>query len=219
MSAFFDKLDEYLGDSNAIEEIRAVVRPLYFYDFDGYPTRIWEGQGTLITHDDNRWLGTIDAEGNDLHIAPPVQDARDGSSANYTFGLTIPDLPNQTAGELYEELKADQSLARNRNLTIYLAIFENGEGVRPGTPYIYFKQLTMFSPKFSEAIEMDENQALIKRYKASILAKDTNFGRSITERRSYADTMQKQYAREFGETVDRGAEFLAALANRTYVIP
>lgn len=56
-------------------------------------------------------------------------------------------------------------------------------------------------------------------YTVSITAKDSNHGRSETPDRTYADTMQKRRAIELGVSVDRGAEYLVTLANRTYQVP
>ena len=61
-----------------------------------------------------------------------------------------------------------------------------------------------------------EDRTFVKRYKITVIAKDDNFGRSDSPRRTYADTMQKEYAKGLGVALDRGAEFLAGLAYRTY---
>lgn len=77
----------------------------------------------------------------------------------------------------------------------------------------------MFSPKFSETIARSGSGAIVKTYTLSITAKDNNHGRSETPDRSYADTMQRRRAAQLGVPVDRGSEFLALLANRTYQVP
>lgn len=218
MSEFFDLIDEYMGDSDAITDIVICVRKLWFYDFDGYPVRVWDGKGKLFTTGNVEWLGSITASDQNLHVTPPIQDGRDGSSATYTMSLTIPDFPGQSAGELYEALKAEQSLAVGRNLTCFHAIFKEGEALRPSTPISFFKELTMFSPKFSEHTERDGDR--VKQvYRVSIPAKDANYGRSNIPNGTYADSVQKRRAAELGVELDRGAEFLALLANRTYQIP
>ena len=219
MSEFFDVLDEYLGDDDALTDIRVVVRRLWFYDFDGYALRVWQGKGRLFTTDGNEWLGTIDASNTDHHEAPRIQDGRDGSSATYNFTLKVPDLPGETAGQLYEQIKSEQWRVTKRPLTAYLAVFKEGEALRPTTPMIFFKELIMLAPKFSELLEQDSDGRLVRKYKVSLTAKDANFGRSNVPRGTYADTIQKQRAKELGVTLDRGAEFLAGLANRTYQIP
>lgn len=218
MSAFDDLIDEYLGDGDALTDIVICTRKLWFYDFNGYPVRVWAGKGKLFTTGDVEWLGSIDANNRDIHNTPPIQDGRDGSSATYTFSLTIPTFPDQSPRELYEALKADQSLAVGRNLTCYLAVFKEGEALRPTTPIRFFKQLTMFSPKFSERTERD-GQRIKEVYTVSIPCKDANSGRSNTPNGTYADSVQKRRAAELGVALDRGSEFLALLANRTYQIP
>lgn len=219
MSEFYDLIDEYLGDNDSIADISVMVRRLWFYDFLNDPVRLWQGKGRLHTTDGNTWLGTIDSTDTDHHQTPALQDGRDGSSASYTFGLTIPELPGQSQFELYEELKDDQSKVAGRSLICYLAVFKDGEALRPTTPISFFKELTMFSPKFSEVLQMDNDGQLRRMYKVSVLAKDANFGRSETPNGTYADTIQKRRAVELGVALDRGSEFLAALANRTYQIP
>lgn len=219
MSEFWDLLDEYLGDDDALTDIRVVTRRLWFYDFTDDPVRVWEGQGKLFTTDGNEWLGSIDQSGKDHHVTPNLQDGRDGSSATYTFTLNIPDLPGQDIRALYDELKENQFKASMRNLTCYLAIFQESEALRPQTPIIFFKELIMMAPKFSEVLEPDDGGGLKRVYKVSVTAKDGNYGRSATPRGTYADAIQKQRAKELGVAVDRGSEFLASMANRTYVIP
>ena len=220
MSEFYDLLDEYLGDDDALSDIRIVVRRLWFYDFLDEPVRLWQGQGKLFTSDGNEWLGSITAAGQDIHKAPAIQDGRDGSSATYNFSMTIPDIPGEKPAELYESLKADQFRVFGRNLTCYLAIFKEGEALRPTTPAIYFKQLVMQSPKFSEKVTLGPGGVMTRSYVISVAAKDSNAGRSRTPNRTYSDANQKEYARQLGSTVvDRGAEFLGTLANRTYQVP
>ncbi len=159
MSEFYDLLDELIGDADATDDIRVVIRRLWFYDFNGHPVRLWQGQGTLYTSDGNEWLGTVDLNGSDVHKTPPIQDGRDGTSASYSLEMGIP------TEALYNELKADQSLAAGRNVTCYLAIFKEGEALRPSTPVVFFRQLKMTPPKFAEKIERDDAGRLIKKYR------------------------------------------------------
>jgi hypothetical protein len=219
VSEFDDVLEEYLGDADALSDIRVVVRRLWFYDFDGYPNRLCDGQGKLFTSDDNQWLGTIDANGTNHHQVPRLQDGRDGSSPSYNFSVTLIDVPGQSSFELYEALKADQALSVGRSLTCYHAIFKIGEALRPTTPIAFFKELTMLAPKFSETIARRDDGVLARKYVASVVAKDGNTGRTSVPNGTYADSIQKQRAKERGVVLDRGSEYLAALANRTYQIP
>jgi hypothetical protein len=148
-----------------------------------------------------------------------MQDGRDGTSVTYSFSLTIPDMPGQTPRQLYDQIKAEQWRVNGRKLTCYLAVFKEGEALRPTTPIAHFKELTMQSPKFSEMMESNEGGTLVQKYKTTIIAKDANSGRSSTPNGTYADTIQRQRALELGVAVDNGAEYLALLANRTYQIP
>lgn len=221
MSEFDDLLEEYLGDADVLSDQIVVVRRLWFYDFEGYPTRMWQGKGRLFTSDGNEWLGTINSIDQDLHVTPRLQDGRDGTSAAYQFSLTIPDIPDEPAGDLYNALKEDQNLAFGRNLTCYLAIFKHGEALRPTTPIKFFKQLVMGSPKFSEGLVQDGNGMMVRSYKVGITCRDANFGRANLPNRTYNDTTQREYARQIGDEgdPDKGCEFVASLANRTYQIP
>jgi hypothetical protein len=216
---FYSTLNDYLGEQDDVMDIRAVVRRCWFYDFNGEPVRLWQGQGKLFTSDGNTWLGTIDANGTDYHKTPAMQDGRDGTSPSYRMSIPIVDIPGQSAFQLYEELKADQWRVTGRRIVCYLAIFNQGEALRPATPLSFFKEFTMFSPQFSEKVEANSAGTLVKSYQVSVSAKDNNFGRSNTPRGTYADTIQKERARQLGVTLDRGAEFLGLLANRTYQIP
>ena len=219
MTEFYSLIEEYLGDADAMSDVRVAVRHLWFYDFDGAPLRLWQGFGKLITDDDLEWYGTMNGAGGDIHSTPSLQDGRDGTSATYNFGLQIPDLPGEPARQTYDAVRTEQWRTKGRSLTCYLAIFQEGEGLRPQTPYVFYKELTMFDPKFSEKIEADGSGRLINKYNIGITAKDANFGRSNIPKGSYADSVQKRRAAELGVALDRGSEFLAALANRTYTVP
>ena len=132
--SFETVLLELLGTAADAYDIRAGVRRCYFYDFDGYPVRIWDGQGVL-TAGGYEWLGTMDADGNNHHTAPQIRDARDGASPRYEFG--IPYLDRDT----FDAMKADQALAQGRELTIYHALFQIGEGMLPETPLRFTAKL------------------------------------------------------------------------------
>ncbi|MEC3912197.1 hypothetical protein U5A82_17460 [Sphingobium sp. CR2-8] len=216
MSAFYDQIDEALGDSDSLADIVCTVRKCWLFDFKDDPIRFWDGQGNFVDADGHEWIGTIDGNGTNHHKTPALQDGRDGTSASYTFSMT---LPGDDGLALYEELKADQSKVFGRSLTCYLVMFVEGEGLRPNTPISFYKEMTMFSPKFSERISRNSAGTVVKTYTASIVAKDDNHGRSETPDRTYADTMQKRRAAQLGAPLDRGSEYLALLANRTYQVP
>lgn len=221
MSAFYDQIDEILGAADSTSDIVASIRRAYLYDFANEPVRLWDGQGNFTDSDGHEWLGTVDANGANFHKSPSLQDGRDGSSASYTFSFNIPTLPGQEDEllTLYNGLKSEQANVFGRTLTCYLVLFIEGEGLRPNTPLSFYKQMLMFSPKFSETISRNAAGAVVKNYAMAITAKDNNHGRSETPDRTYADTMQKRRAAQLGVPLDRGSEFLALLANRTFQIP
>ena len=222
MANFYDVLDQYLGEQDDMTDIRAIVRRCWFYDFNGFPLRVWQGKGKLFTENSSNeiheWLGTIDSAGNDYHKTPSIKDGRDGSSARSNFTLRLIDTPGKSAKEFYEAVRNDQWRVNGRKLTCYLAIFKEGEGLRPQTPIIYFKEFTMMNTKFSEKIESNNN-SLVKKYETTVVCKDANFGRSEIPNGTYANAIQQERARQLGIDVDLGCEYVANLANRTYVIP
>lgn len=219
MSDFETALNEYYGDATSTDDIRVVCRPCFFFDFDGHPLHVWRGQGLLTTSDGNEWYGSIAGDGNDCLTTPAIQDGRDGTSATYDFSLEIPEIPGEDTRALYQSLKEDQWRVNGRSIWCYHALFLVDEGLRPVTPIRAFRELTMFSTKFSESVESPNGKALKLRYKITVSTKDANFGRSKKPGGTYTDTMQKRRAAEQGYSNDRGCEFIAALANRTYTLP
>jgi hypothetical protein len=219
VSAFYDLIDDIVGSADSVADIQATVRKCWLYDFRDEPVRLWDGQGNFIDVGGNEWLGTVDANGFNIHKTPSLQDGRDGTSASYSFELTIPNGEGVDPLALYNALKADQAQVSGRTLTCYLVLFVEGEGLRPNAPLSFYKQLIMQAPKFSEAIARDSAGRVTKQYRCSVVARDSNSGRSAVPGRTYADTMQKRRAAELGIAVDKGAEYLALLANRTYQIP
>lgn len=218
MSKFYDLLDQQFGEDNDINDIRVVVRRCWFYDFKDYPVRLWQGKGKLFTSDGNEWLGTIDNNNVDHHKVPPISDGRDGSSATYQFTLSLVDIPGYPIQQVYDDIKSEQWRAAGRTLTCYMAAFEPDEGLRPETPIVFFKEFTMMNTKFSEKLESD-NGILTKRYIPTVVCKDGNFGRSNIPNGTYSDSIQRFRAKQLGVDVDKGCEYLALLANRTYQIP
>lgn len=216
MSAFFEKLDEYYADGQDLADIRAVVRRCYHFAFKGYDVRLWQGQGKLHTSDGNEWLGFMTFDGQPFLRTPRIADGRDGTAPTYEFGLMLMDVPGMPAKVAYEEMKKFQDVVVGRPITIHLALLEVGEGLRPNTPLEFFKELTMQSSRFEERLEMDET-SMVKRYSVTIIAKDGNVGRSSVPGGTYTDTVQKDRARQLGAGLDRGCEFVAGLADRTYV--
>lgn len=219
MADFWTEIDDIFSTPDDNTDIRAMVRRAWFFDFQGYPVRLWQGQGKLYGTDGSEWLGTVDAQGRDVHTVPRLNDGRDGSSATYSFTLSIPTYPGTSPLELYNAMKAEQYRVAGRDIIAYLALFKVGEGLRPSTPMVYYKQLTMIAPKFSEKIVLGSSNQMIKQYSVTISAKDGNIGRSNVPGGTYADSVQKERARQKGVALDRGCEFLARLANRTYQLP
>lgn len=133
--------------------------------------------------------------------------------------LNLVDVPGQTAFEAYEKIKTEQWRVIGRKVVCYLVLFDENEGLRPQTPLSYFTEFTMFNPNFNEKISINNNGKIVKNYSTSVSCKNGNFGRSNVPGGTYADTIQKARAIEWGIPVDKGCEYLALLANRTYQVP
>tara|TARA_R110002049_G_scaffold23545_10_gene83643 strand:- start:34122 stop:34802 length:681 start_codon:yes stop_codon:yes gene_type:complete len=218
-------LIEMTGKASDSFDIRASVRRCFHYDFDGHPARLWEGQGVLTTTTPvgaaietpygpvagNEWLGTIDADGNNLHQVPAVRDSRDGASPRYTF--TIPDIDADT----YAAFKADQEIARGRDVTCYYALAKVGEGLLPKTPIRFAWRMKMRGVIFSESVR-EVGGSLQKVRSASVLARSLEYGRSRVPSGTMTDTAQTERARLLGLDSDSGCSFVAANSNRTYVV-
>lgn len=209
--SFNTKLLAALGDATDAFDIRATVRRCWFFDFNGYPVRVWHGQGVLTTPDGNEWKGTIDGNGRNHLQVPEVQDSRTGESPKYTFSLSWLDATTWAA------LKADQDLAKGRAITCYQALIEVGEGLKPATALRHAYELTMQGVEFSDTFE-HAGGSVVRNRKAAIFARSLETGRSHTYAGTWTDTAQRERARILGVAADSGCSYVAGLANRTYVI-
>lgn len=219
MSDFYDRLDEIIGTSDSLTDIKAVVRQCWFFDFDGYPLRVWMGQGRLHTEDGNTWLGTMDGAGRSLLTPPRISDGRDGTAPTYEFKISLVDMPGFSAMAAYDAMKAEQWRVNGRPLLSWYALFQVNEGLRPNTPLEFFKELTMQSSRFEESLELD-GTSMVRRYSVTVVAKDGNSGRSSVPGGTYSPTVQRARARQLGvEFDDLGCDFVASLSDRTYQIP
>jgi hypothetical protein len=187
------------------------TRRCFHYDFDGYPVRLWHGQGKLITSGGVEWLGTIDAAGEDHHTAPPIRDPRDGASPTYEFGIPF------VSREAFDALKADQSKARDRDLTVYRVIVHPGEGMRPQTPIAFANRLVMRGVRFEKSLVEQQAGQWVENYAAFVSCRTVEYGRSRFPGGTYTDTSQNERAALLGVSSDSGCVFVAGNANRTYV--
>lgn len=204
--SFESELLAALGTATDAFDIKAMVRRCFLYDFVGSPVRMWAGQGKLYAGG-FEWLGTIDADGTDHHQAPAIRDARDGASPRYQF--SIPYLDKTT----FDVMKADQDLARGRELTIYHALMLAGEGLRPSTALRFSAKLLIKGTEFSE--QMSEGNVTRS---ASVLCRSLEYGRSRTPAGTFTDTAQRERARLLGLASDSGCSFVASNSRRTYTV-
>lgn len=222
--SFATELLALVGTAADAYDIRASVRRCFFYDFDGYPLRLWDGQGVLTTstgvcgaiiRDDevqltaSQWIGTFDEAGNNLHQAPAVGDSRDGASPRYEF--KIPYMDKAT----FDAMKADRDIARGRELTCYHALIGPDEGLLPLTPIRFAYRLVIQGTQFAEQMTGDPGNALMVR-SASVVCRSLEYGRSRIPNSTYTDTAQRERARLLGITSDSGCAFVAANSRRTF---
>lgn len=212
MSAFDDVIDENVV--GGVGDIRVVLAPCYFFDFNGYPILLWRGQGRLFTSDGRKWLGSVDANGTDHLQAPDFNDGRDGAAAKLHFGL--PYIDKQT----YLALRDERWRVEGRKITRYMAVWKPGEGLRPGTPIDFDAHFYMQSVSFEEKVVQGPGMTMIAHYKATVTAKNGNAGRSQARRGTYTPTGQRDRALEmYGISNDKGCDFIPELANKTFVRP
>lgn len=205
---FATELIAICGTAADAYDIKAITRRCYFYDFDGYPVRLWEGQGVLYAGG-YEWIGTFDALGRNHHIAPSVRDSRDGTSPRYEF--TVPYLDATT----YAALAASQDLARGRDLICYNVLCLAGEGLRPTTDLRFNYRLAMRGVRFSKRMESDPQRLV---YSASVVAKSLEYGRSRVPAGTMTDTAQRERARQLGVTEDSGCSMVAKNSRRTFIV-
>ena len=211
MADFATELLSLTGAATDSFDIRAMVRRCYFYDFTGQPVRLWDGQGVLVAGGFD-WLGTLDANGTNRHIAPSVKDTRDGASPRYEFSIPFMDRTTYTA------LQADQALAMGRDLICYSVLCKVGEGLIPTTALRFNYRLAIRGVQFAERME-GERGAQRKVYSASVIAKTLEYGRSRVPGGTMTDTAQRERARVLGVTADSGCSFVAANSRRTFLVP
>lgn len=207
--SFQTELLSALGTSEDSFDIKVITRRAFFYDFDGVPVRLWDGQGVLIDSDGNEYLGTIDAEGINHHKTPKVRDPRDGTSPRYEFGL--PHIDRTT----FDNLKADQSLASGRELTCFYAIFLDGEGVRPSTALQFNYKLIMQATRFEQSLST-VGGSVRRQYSAFVACRTLEYGRSKFPGGTYTDVSQNSRAALLGVSSDSGCVFVAGNSQRSY---
>jgi hypothetical protein len=217
-----------VGSQSDSFDISASVRTCYFYDFDGYPTRIWDGQGVLttttshggtftgtdVTLAPDEWLGTVTASGGNLHQSPELRDPRDSNSPEYTFGMLI------FNKDMRDSIKADTSLAEGRSLSIYDAIMLSGEGLRPQTAIQLYTKLTIQSIRFlDEPIQTQDGSNPSIIYRAQAICRDAGKERSRAGMGTYTDVSQRERARLLGLPSDSGCSYVSANARRVIQFP
>lgn len=204
---FESKLIEIVGTQADAYDIRATVRKCYHYDFADAPVRLWDGEGKLYAGG-FEWLGTVVADGGNVHQSAALQDPRDGASPAYEFTLPFVDKTN------FDAMKADRSLAEGRALTIYYVLCEEGEGLRPTTEMRFCAKLIMTGTKFVEQVTGSPGSFQFVR-SATVVAR-TSTGRSRIPGFTWTDTSQRTRAALLGITSDSG--FSTNNDGRTYFV-
>ncbi|MEB3419886.1 hypothetical protein ACFSDD_10940 [Salipiger marinus] len=222
--SFESELLAHLGGADDAWDIQATVRRCFFFDFDGAPTRLWDGVGLLTTTTGvgdpldmggrvlaaNEWLGTRDGFGLNAMSAPEIRDDRDGVAPDYVFG--IPKMDRDT----FDALKADQTKVKGRQLVIYDVIIPEGEGLLPQQPIRFNARLTMRGADFREMARPGDGGEIIMTYAASVTCRSGEAGRSRYPGGTYTDTSQRDRARLLGLESDSGCVFVAKNSQRTF---
>lgn len=213
MSAFDDRLNELVGEAGDTSLISYSFVPCWQYHFtDGTLARLWAGRGKLYTLGGAEWLGTVDQAGRDHHVTPKLTDGRDGSSVQVRFELPYLDQ------ETYEKLRDEAGFVNGAVVTAYLALFEEGEGLRPQIPLRFFRQYTLQSTAFREA-RLDSQRGGGRVFSITAIGKNGNVGRSQSAGGTMTDPTQQARAAYWGQAPDYGAGFVAELANATRQFP
>lgn len=194
---FESKLLEIVGTQADAYDIRATVRKCYHYDFTGAPVRLWDGEGKLHAGG-FEWLGTVLDGGGNVHQSPSLQDPRDGASPLYEFTLPYVDKAN------FDAMKADQSLAAGRSLTIYYVLCEEGEGLRPTTELRFCAKLTMTGSKFLE--QTTGTPGAFQFIRSATVTARASTGRSRSPLGTYTSTIQRTRAALLGVASDCGLD-------------
>lgn len=208
--SFETELLTLTGEAADSFDIRACVRRAWLFDFVNNPVRLWDGQGVLQSGG-YEWLGTVDARGQNHLRAPAVRDSRDGTSPKYEFSIPYLDLTT------FNALKADQGLARGRDLICFHALFGVGEGLIPTTELRFNYRLAIRGTQFSESIQGERGSEQIVR-SASVLAKSLEYGRQRVPAGTMTATAQRERARVLGLANDTGCDFVAKNARRTFPV-
>lgn len=208
--SFESELLSAIGGADDVFDIRASVRRCFFFDFDGAPTRLWEGMGVLHA-DGHDWIGTIDANGTNHLSAPAVRDTRDGTSPQYQFSIPRLDAEDITA------LKLDRAKAAGRSLTCYHVLIKEREGMRPSEALRFSYRLTMQDVRFSQSVggTAASPQSV---HKATVMARSGEVGRSRIPHGTLTDTSQQERARLAGFASDSFCSFVAGNSQRTITI-
>lgn len=205
-------LDEAIGTRG---DVGVCLKNLWFYDFDGYPIRMWNGEGRLFAGG-QEWLGTqvLMSDGTliDVHKTPSISDGRDLTSPLLSFTLGLID------AVAYEALRLEKWRIHERTLTHYECLMLPDEGLRPSTPLNLVALLELFGSGAFEEKQMFDGRTFVRSRQISVQAKDDNYGRSLVPGRTFTDEGQKAHAAFYGVAVDKGGERIAQNANRIYKI-
>ncbi|TPW31172.1 hypothetical protein [Pararhizobium mangrovi] len=210
MPGFYDAIDGLL-DETAKSDRQLVCRPTVEAHFLSSTVRIWGGIGPMITPDGERWHGwNAINDGGDVvsFFQPPkLTDIRDGSSPLYEFTLGYVD------EETYHKTRDLEEEVKGRLLVCSSVYLEEGK-TRAATPPGDSWRLRMKQSRFSEKITKDEDGGHRRLYSMSVIAKNINEGRSMTQFGIMNDAGQRARSLEmFGVADDAYAQFVVAYIN------
>ncbi len=204
--SFYDDIEAAL---NAGTEI--MTRRAWFFDFLGYPFRIWEGNGKCFAAG-QEWQGAIKGEQNYFQ-APRLSDGRSGESPLYEFRL------GYITKEGYDLLKNDDTVVKDRLIYWYRFYFKAGEYLRPLTAPLLVTTVMMKSRSFKETKVFDPaSESIVSNYSVGVRARDGNEGQSEAPYAFVTDTDQNARSAALGVSPDRYARFVPLQINRTIAV-
>jgi hypothetical protein len=208
MSAFYDALEAAMERGTSVFSRRALDFHFAGNRADGSPNRVrlWEGNGRL--HAGGEWWTGFYIGDQQMLELPEIPDGRGGESPLLTFRLGF--LPR----DLWEAMRADADLVKDRPLTIWRVYVARGEGLRAVTPLGHPVFLTMKSAEFDEERVMTSD-GIVTRHVAGVTARSQDEGRSNALFDTVTDVNQKARAKALaGIENDRYARFVPMQQHR-----
>ena len=199
MTSFYDSIDAAL-DAAVGGDLALSHHVGLEFDFDGTTLRMWSGEGELVTPDGHNWYGwsVTNADGGlDQYLTvAEIADPRDGNSALLEYALGFLD------DATWEYCRGNKVKVKGRDLTVWSLYLKPEDGLAASIPQGDPQILTMVDATFQSDRVKGEDGEIVVRKRASVLAKNINAGRSVTEYGAYSDTTQKARSKQLFDVDD-----------------